>query len=83
MAILDDFVSGAQQFDEALRTVKSRGAEVVALGAAVALPVRVTDLPINPFFAAIVVNAQIFPPSQVPNWLADIPIQDVPDWRSP
>lgn len=81
LAIVDDFVTSIEQFNATIKAVTDRGADVVAIGAAVALPVRPNDLHI-PLNAALVLVAQIFASDQVPDWLEAIPIQNVSTWRT-
>jgi orotate phosphoribosyltransferase len=82
VAVVDDFMTSAEQFDPTIRAVRKLGAEVVALGAMVAVPTRSAEVPIGPLCIACELAAQVFSAGQVPDWLMAIPVQEVPGWRS-
>lgn len=77
MGVVDDFVYRAEHFDSVVRAVRSKGAEVVALGALVAFPIRAVDLPVDKFITGCLIEAQLFPGASVPGWLSQIPVQKV------
>jgi orotate phosphoribosyltransferase len=82
IVILEDFVYDARQYDDVVRIVRSRGAEVTGIAALIALPVREADLPVSPLLVATRLRSQVFPPDGVPESLAKIPIEVISDWRS-
>lgn len=77
VAVVEDFAYRAEQFDPAVRAVRSKGAKVVALGALVAFPIRPADLPVERFECACPIVAQVFPADRVPERLGQIPVQRV------
>jgi hypothetical protein len=80
IAIVDDFVTTWEQFDVAQRLLRNEGAEVVALGGLAMLSVPPVGRPTVPFFSAITIDAQVFQPDQVPEWLSAIPVQTLDEW---
>lgn len=78
LAIVDAYVWEAQRFDAVIRALRSKGADVVALGAMVAMPFPLRDLPLEAFCVALTLDARVFSADSVPDWLALIPVQDDP-----